>query len=163
RPRRKGRADRRHARKDVSLEAPRIFRLKAINDAPRCPLPGTCWPSILRGRIRRGIAWCGRGAPPFPRNLGAEAMSKHHEAVAKSGDFPNNNINYYWSGNYEYSGDILKLNLRQDLSTSRKNALIVAPTMGNSPGHGLSDNQDLGIFREPGGGDCFLKHVMGWL
>src|SRR5439155_17017270 len=44
RPRRKGRADRRHARKDVSLEAPRIFRLKASNYAPWLLLSGTRLP-----------------------------------------------------------------------------------------------------------------------
>jgi hypothetical protein len=87
----------------------------------------------------------------------------HGSKVGKFSDFPNNNINYYWNNNYEYDGDILKLNLREDLNTSRRNALLVAPTMGHDPGYGLSGNKDLGVFRESGGGDCFLKHVMAWL
>lgn len=87
----------------------------------------------------------------------------HGNKVGKFGDFPNNNINYYWSCKYEYSKDILKINLRQDLNTSRMNAILVAPTMGDTPGHGLSGNDDLGIFNRPAGGDCFLDHVMKWL
>ena len=87
----------------------------------------------------------------------------HGSKVGKFSDPPNNNINYYWSNNYEYDGATLKLNLREDLNTSHRNALLVAPTMGHDPGYGLSGNKDLGIFRESGGGDCFLKHVMAWL
>ena len=87
----------------------------------------------------------------------------HGSKVGKFSDPPNDNINYYWSNKYEYNRDTLKLNLREDLNTSRMNAILVAPTMGHEPGHGLSENKDLGIFREPGGGDCFLKHVLAWL
>jgi hypothetical protein len=32
--------------------------------------------------------------------------------------------------------------------------------MGDTPGQGLASNSDLGIFRVPGGGDCFLEHDM---
>ena len=81
----------------------------------------------------------------------------HGNKVDEYGKFPNNNINYYWSGKY------YNIKLREDLNTSRKNALLVAPTMGDYPGQGLSGNEDLGIFRQPGGGDCFLEHVMKWL
>jgi len=87
----------------------------------------------------------------------------HGNKVGKFGDFLNNNINYYWSGKYEFGKAILNINLRENLNTSRKNALLVAPTMGYAPGHGLSGNKDLGIFTQPGGGDCFLRHVMAWL
>ena len=79
----------------------------------------------------------------------------HGNKVGKFGVSPNTNINYYWSGKYEYNGSFLKINLRQDLNTSRMNALLVAPTMGASPGHGLSSNDDLGIFNRPAGVDCF--------
>jgi hypothetical protein len=41
--------------------------------------------------------------------------------------------------------------------------VLVAPTMGDTPGQGLASNADLGIFRVAGGGDCFLEHVMKWL
>ena len=81
----------------------------------------------------------------------------HGNKVDEYGKFPNNNINYYWSGKY------YNVKLREDLNTSRKNAVLVAPTMGDTPGQGLASNADLGIFRVPGGGDCFLEHVMKWL
>jgi hypothetical protein len=81
----------------------------------------------------------------------------HGNKVDEYGKFLNNNINYYWSGKY-YS-----VKLREDLNTSRKNAVLVAPTMGDTPGQGLASNTDLGIFRVPGGEDCFLEHVMKWL
>ena len=81
----------------------------------------------------------------------------HGNKVDEYGKFPNNNINYYWSGQY-YS-----IKLRENLNTSRKNAVLVAPTMGDYPGQSLSSNKDLGVFRESGGGDCFLQHVMKWL
>jgi hypothetical protein len=87
----------------------------------------------------------------------------HGSKVGKFGEFPNKNINYYWSSQYEYDNNILKIVLRENLNTSRKNALLVAPTMGDNPGYGLESNTDLGIFRKPGGGDCFLHHVMEWL
>jgi hypothetical protein len=87
----------------------------------------------------------------------------HGSKVGKFSNPPNDNIDYYWSNNYEYGKQTLKLNLREDLNTSRRNAILVAPTMGHDPGYGLSGNTMLGIFREAGGGDCFLKHVMSWL
>src|SRR4051812_49060784 len=65
-------------------------------------------------------------------------------------------INEYWNGKY-YNVD-----LRADLNTSGMNALLVSPTMGDFPGHSLG-SADLGIFKEPGAGDCFLQHVMRWL
>jgi hypothetical protein len=87
----------------------------------------------------------------------------HGSKVGKFSDFPNDNINYYWNNKYEYNGGVLKLNLREDLNTSKRNALLVAPTMGHDPGYGLVGNKNLGIFQESGGGDCFLHHVMAWL
>ena len=47
----------------------------------------------------------------------------HGSKVGKFSDFPNNNINYYWNNNYEYNHGVLKLNLREDLNTSRRNAI----------------------------------------
>ena len=73
----------------------------------------------------------------------------------KDGSF--HTINQYWHGDYH------KIALREDLVASRRDALLVAPTMGFFPGHGLRGNSDLGIFAQPGGGDCFLDHVMAHL
>jgi hypothetical protein len=87
----------------------------------------------------------------------------HGNKVGDFGKFPNNNINYYWSGHYAFGKATLKIKLRENLNASRKNALLVAPTMGPLPGHQLAGNPDLGIFAQPGGGDCFLDHVMKWL
>lgn len=73
----------------------------------------------------------------------------------KLGEFET--INQYWKGNLH------KIALREDLNASGKRALLVAPTMGENPGHAMGGNQDLGIFRTPEGGNCFLEHVMEWL
>jgi hypothetical protein len=66
-------------------------------------------------------------------------------------------INQYWHGN------MYKVGLRDDLNTAGKNALLVAPTMGDYPGASLTSTKHLGIFATPGGGSCFLSHVMQWL
>jgi hypothetical protein len=73
----------------------------------------------------------------------------------KQGDFQT--INQYWNGKLH---NIL---LREDLIASGKNALLVAPTLGENPGHGLSGNADLGIFGSPGAGTTYLGQVMDWL
>src|SRR5262249_27967114 len=75
----------------------------------------------------------------------------------KRGDFiPFDTINQYWQGDY------YNITLREDIIASRKNVLLVAPTMGPYPGAGLKNPHE-GIFSEPGMGDCFLEHVMTWL
>jgi hypothetical protein len=66
-------------------------------------------------------------------------------------------INDYWHG------DVRQITLREDLNASGKNALLIAPTMGATPGYGGIHNADLGIFARLGGGNCFLDHVMHWL
>jgi hypothetical protein len=81
----------------------------------------------------------------------------HGNKVGDFGKIATSNINYYLSGHY------MKIDLREQLNASGKNALLVAPTMGAAPGHQLDSNPDLGIFAQPGGGDCFLDHVMQWL
>lgn len=70
----------------------------------------------------------------------------------KDGSFQT--INQYWHGDYN------KIALREDLVASRRDALLVAPTMGYYPGHSLWGNSDLGVFGQPEGGDCSLDHVM---
>jgi hypothetical protein len=67
------------------------------------------------------------------------------------------NINQYWHG------DVKNITLREDLNDSRRNAVLVAPTMGSKPGWGGIHNDDIGIFGHSGGGNCFLDHVMKWL
>ncbi len=54
-------------------------------------------------------------------------------------------INQYWHG------DIMNITLRENVNDSGKNAVLVAPTMGDVPGHGSIQNADIGIFREAGG------------
>jgi hypothetical protein len=66
-------------------------------------------------------------------------------------------IHQYWHGN------MYKVALRDDVNSAGKNVLLVAPTMGDFPGHSLSDTDNLGIFATPGSGSCFLEHVMKWL
>ncbi len=73
----------------------------------------------------------------------------------KQGDFQT--INQYWHGQLH---DIL---LREDLNAASKSALLVAPTLGENPGHGLTKNDDLGIFGQPGTGTAYLNEVMDWL
>lgn len=66
-------------------------------------------------------------------------------------------IYQYWHGN------VYNVKLREDVNSAGKHALLVAPTMGDYPGYAMSGNADLGIFGTPGGGNCFLDHVMEWL
>ncbi|MFO1372277.1 MAG: hypothetical protein U1F42_07745 [Candidatus Competibacteraceae bacterium] len=73
----------------------------------------------------------------------------------KLGEF--DTINQYWSGKLH------NIALRDDLNASGKRALLVAPTLGENSGHGMGGNPALGIFGTPGGGNCFLDHVMQWL
>lgn len=72
----------------------------------------------------------------------------------KLGQFTN--INEYWSGNLN------GIKLRQDiLSSGKQNLVLIAPTMGESPGSSL--NADMGIFKEPAGADKFLEEVRNWI
>jgi hypothetical protein len=66
-------------------------------------------------------------------------------------------INQYWHGTMN------NVSLREDLNAAGKRALLVAPTMGDFPGHSMTDTDQLGIVATPGGGTCFLDHVMQWL
>jgi hypothetical protein len=71
----------------------------------------------------------------------------------KQGDFKT--INQYWGGKLH------NIHLREDINETGKQAVLIAPTMGEFPGSGL--NPDMGIFREPGGGDAFLTEVARWI
>jgi hypothetical protein len=73
----------------------------------------------------------------------------------KQGDFKT--INEYWNGKLH------NIVLRDDLNTSGKNAILVAPTLGENPGHGMRGNADLGIFVNAGAGLTYLDEVMDWL
>jgi hypothetical protein len=65
-------------------------------------------------------------------------------------------ISDYWLGG------VRGIRLREDVNDAQKNVLLVAPTMGNKPGESW-DTPDVGIFKDPGMGNCFLDHVMAWL
>jgi hypothetical protein len=71
----------------------------------------------------------------------------------KQGDFKT--INQYWGGNLH------NIRLREDINETGKQAVLIAPTMGEFPGSVL--NPDMGIFRDPGGGDAFLGEVAQWI
>ena len=73
----------------------------------------------------------------------------------KQGDFKT--INEYWNGNLH------SIQLREDLNGAGKSALLIAPTLGENPGHGLTGNDDLGNFGKPGTGTAYLDEVMDWL
>jgi hypothetical protein len=68
-----------------------------------------------------------------------------------------------WSQISDYwQGDVKGIRLREDVNDSNRNVLLVAPTMGDAPGQSWTTS-DVGIFKNPGMGDCFLTHVMAWL
>jgi hypothetical protein len=94
--------------------------------------------------------------PGFSYGRNVDVILFFHGNKRGPGLSPFSYINEYWRGNY------YKVDLRGDLVASTMNAILVAPTMGDFPGHGLG-SADLGIFRESGGGDCLLQHVMNWL
>jgi len=71
----------------------------------------------------------------------------------KQGDFKT--INQYWAGKLH------NIRLRHDVNESGKQVVLIAPTMGESPGSAL--NADMGIFRDPGGADGFLAEVARWI
>jgi hypothetical protein len=71
----------------------------------------------------------------------------------KLGEFKT--INQYWSGKLH------NIRLREDVNAADKQLVLIAPTMGENPGSSL--NADMGIFRQPGGGDEFLSHVVRWI
>lgn len=73
----------------------------------------------------------------------------------KLGEF--STINEYWQGNLH------KILLREDLNGAGKGAVLVAPTLGENPGHGLSGNDDLGNFGKPGAAKAYLDEVVQWL
>lgn len=64
-------------------------------------------------------------------------------------------INQYWKGS------VHGIRLRENINASGKQVVLIAPTMGEPLGSVL--NQDMGIFREPGGGDAFLAEVVKWI
>ncbi|MFL5242306.1 MAG: hypothetical protein ACJ8FY_09380 [Gemmataceae bacterium] len=67
-----------------------------------------------------------------------------------------NYISDYWLGG------VRGIRLREDVNDAQKNVLLVAPTMGASPGASWN-TPDVGIFKDPGMATCFLDHVMAWL
>jgi hypothetical protein len=71
----------------------------------------------------------------------------------KAGEF--NTINEYWSGRLH------NLYLRENINATGKKAVLIAPTLGASPGSGI--NADMGIFANPGGADVFLAEVVKWI
>jgi hypothetical protein len=64
-------------------------------------------------------------------------------------------INQYWSGRLH------NLYLRQDLNATCKQAVLIAPTMGATPGSSL--NAGMGIFANPGAADDYLAEVVKWI
>lgn len=71
----------------------------------------------------------------------------------KLGEFKT--INQYWAG------ELHSIRLRHDINEAGKQAVLIAPTLGEFPGSSL--NPDMGIFRQPGGGDVFLAEVARWI
>jgi hypothetical protein len=82
----------------------------------------------------------------------------------KLGEFEN--MNQYLNGN-DVFGKHQRLShkgicLRDDINTSGKRVVLIAPTMGEFPGS--SDHpKDMGIFADPEGGDQFLAEVLRWI
>jgi hypothetical protein len=64
-------------------------------------------------------------------------------------------INQYWKGN------IHGIRLREDINSSRKKVVLIAPTLGERPGS--RHVGDMGIFAQPTGGDAFLAEVVRWI
>lgn len=64
-------------------------------------------------------------------------------------------INYYWSGRFH------DLTLREDVNASGKSVVLIAPMLGDRPGS--VQQADMGVFRNPGGGDEFLEEVCEWM
>ena len=64
-------------------------------------------------------------------------------------------IDYYWSGRFQ------DIKLREDVNASGKSVVLIAPMLGDKPGS--VQTADMGIFRNPGGGDDFLEEVRKWI
>ena len=60
-------------------------------------------------------------------------------------------IDYYWSGRFQ------DIKLREDVNASGKSVVLIAPMLGDKPGS--VQTADMGVFRNPGGGDDFLEEV----
>lgn len=71
----------------------------------------------------------------------------------KAGEF--STINEYWSGNLH------NIRLREDINATRKQVVLIAPTLGAKPGSGI--NADMGIFANAGGVDVFLAEAVKWI
>lgn len=64
-------------------------------------------------------------------------------------------IDYYWSGRFQ------DITLREDVNASGKSVVLILPMLGDFPGS--IHTADMGVFRNPGGGDDFLKEVTKWI
>jgi hypothetical protein len=64
-------------------------------------------------------------------------------------------IDYYWSGRFQ------NITLREDVNASGKQVVLIAPMLGDKPGS--VQTADMGVFRNPGGGDTFLDEVRRWI
>jgi len=64
-------------------------------------------------------------------------------------------IDYYWSGRFQ------DIQLREDVNASGKSVVLIAPMLGDQPGS--IQTSDMGVFRNPGGGDDFLEEVRTWI
>ena len=74
----------------------------------------------------------------------------------KDGEFFNvKTIDYYWSGRFQ------DINLREDVNASGKSVVLILPMLGDKPGS--VQTADMGVFRNPGGGDDFLEEVRKWI
>jgi hypothetical protein len=68
-------------------------------------------------------------------------------------------INEYWNGQDTSSHKALRL--REDVNTSGKRVVLIAPTLGAKPGS--TSTGDMGIFANPTGGDDYLAEVRRWI
>jgi hypothetical protein len=85
----------------------------------------------------------------FPDKLNVIVYFHGH----KKGEFKT--VNDYWSGRkHDYY-------LREYLNSTGKQAVLIAPTMGEYPGSSL--NEGMGIFRNPGAVDGYLAEVVQWI
>ena len=64
-------------------------------------------------------------------------------------------INEYWSGHLH------GIQFREDINLSKKNVVLIAPTLGPRPGG--ADSSDMGPFANPKGGDQFLAEIVRWI
>jgi hypothetical protein len=64
-------------------------------------------------------------------------------------------IDYYWSGRF------YDIRLREDVNDSERSVVLILPMLGDLPGS--IHTADMGVFRNPGGGDDFLEEVRNWI